>query len=349
MLGNVRARRAGLCVIAGTVLVGLSVFGPTASAANNPLSGWTEQGGDANWAVQGGGDTVYVVAPNPDYPAANGPASFFVSPFNAGGTFKVNITPNTETDDDYIGFAVGYTAPLNDEACTNEDTCDTSFILFDWKKATEVEGGNPLPTEEGGQEGFSLMKVAGARDLQNNNTAQHPNCFWTHEDVDNFCDVLGTDYGFGKGYSFGVTYSFQVTATTTQLKIVLLGTGGNANRTIFDVAPPGGTTFTAGRLAFYNYSQPNVEYGFDNGTVQATTTTTAAVTTTTAAAVTSTTAGSPGTTNATVGPPTKSTLVRTGPNSVVAAVELFGGVTLIVLGALMAAARGRRPDGAYYA
>jgi hypothetical protein len=337
-------------VIAGVVLLGLSVFGPSASAANNPLSGWTEQGGDANWAVQSGGDTVYVVAPNPDFPTANGPASFFVSPFNAGGTFKVNITPNTEPDDDYIGFAVGYTAPVNNEVCSNDDTCDTGFILFDWKKATEVEGGDPLPAEEGGQEGFSLMKVAGARDLQNNNTAQHPNCFWTHEDVANFCDVLGTDYGFGKGYSFGVTYSFQVTATTTQLKIVLLGTGGNANRTIFDVAPPGGTTFSAGRLAFYNYSQPNVEYGFDNGTVQATTTTTGAVPTTTAVTPTTTAGGGTATTSSpTVGPPLRSTLERTGPNSLATAVELFGGVALVLGGALMAAARGRRPDGAYYA
>jgi hypothetical protein len=334
--------------MAGAVLVGLSVFGPAATAANNPLSGWEQQGGDANWAVQPGGDTVYVVAPDPDFPHSNGPASFFVSPFNAGGTFKINITPNTEGDDDYVGFAVGYTAPINDEPCTNDDTCDTGFILFDWKKATEVEGGEALPVEEGGQEGFSLMKVNGARDLQNNNTPDHPACFWTHENVDGFCDVLDTDYGFGKGYSFGVTYTFQVTATPTQLKIVLLGTGGNANQTIFDVAPPGGTQFTAGRVAFYNYSQPEVEYGFDSGTVQATTTTTAITTTTTQ--VTPTTAGSTGTTTRpTVGPATRSSLVRTGPNDLVTTLELLGGVALIGLGALMAAARGRRPEGRYYA
>ena len=120
----------------------------------------------------------------------------------------------------------------------------------------------------------------------------------------------------------------------------------NANQTIFDQAPPGGTQFGAGRVAFYNYSQPNVEYGFDDGTVPNTTTTTAAPTTpsTTIAGVTSTTQ-----TNVTVGQATKSTLVRTGQSSLATTLELVAGALLIALGAGMSATRGKRPEGRFYA
>lgn len=349
MLGTVRARVAGLFVIAGVVLLALFVVGPSASAANVALSGWTQQGGVADWRVQPSGSSVKVVAPDPDFPRTNGQSSFFVSPFNAAGTFKVNLTPNTEADDDYIGFAVGYTAPVNNETCDVTTPCGTQFYLFDWKKATEVEGGQALTADQGGQEGFSLMHVRGARDLRNPDTGSHPACFWTHEDVDNFCEVLGTDFGFQKGYQFGITYTFQITYSASQLKIVLLGSGGNADRTIFDVAAPSGTPYPAGRFAFYNYSQPNTEYSFDDGTTAATSTTTTTGVVPTTLATTPTTAGPTGTTpRPTVGPVTRSTIVRTGPNSVAAMVELVGGLVLLMVGASMTAARGRRPEGVHF-
>jgi hypothetical protein len=329
--------------------MGLAVFGPSVSAANNSLAGWTMQGGVTNWQVQPAGNSVYVVAPNPDFPHTNGQASFFVSPANKSGTFKISITPNEEADDDYVGFALGYQAPVNNETCSNDETCNTSFLLFDWKKATEVEGGEALPPEDGGQEGFSLMKVAGARDLRNPDTSSHPACFWTHEDVDNLCDVLDTDYGFQKGYQFGITYTFQVTYSTSQLKIDLLGTGGNANTPIFDQAPPGGTQWPAGRVAFYNYSQPNAEYGLDDGTAPTTTTTTSPATSSTVANTSTTAAASSGTTSPTVGPATRSSIVRTGQNAATTSVELLGGAALLLIGAALTAARGKRPEGRFYA
>jgi hypothetical protein len=350
MLGTWRARTAGICVMAGVVLLALAALGPSAKAAANPLSGWTQQGGDANWQVQPSGNSVYVVAPNPDFDNTNGPASFFVSPANVSGTFNVTISANTESvgeESDYIGFALGYTAPLDGAECSNANKCATSFGLFDWKKETEKENGEALDPSAGGQEGFSLMRVAGVRDLQNNNTPDHPACFWTHEDVDNFCDLL-TDFGADKGYDFGVSYTFQVTYIPSKLKIVLKGTGGNPDKTIWDIGPPGGTSFPAGRFAFYNYSQPNVEYSFDDGTAPATTTTTS-VTPTTVAGNTTTTASAGGATTTIVGPVTKSSIVRTGPNSVVTMAELFGGVGLLMIGALLTAVRGRRPDGTHFA
>jgi thrombospondin-like protein len=342
MSGNLRGRAAGVLVIAGVVLLGLAALGPSVSAANAALSGWTPQGGAAGWQVQPAGDSVYVVAPNPDFPHSNGSPSFFVSPFNAASTFYVHIRPNNEADDDYVGFALGYTKPLNDSACQSAASCDTGFYLFDWKKAQELEGGTATAD---GHEGFSLMHVQGQHDMRNNNTPDHINCFWTHQDVANACDVLGTDFGAGKGYAFGTTYTFQVTYTASQLKVVLLANGANPDRTIFDVAPPGGTTFPAGRVAFYNYSQPEVEYGFDLTNAPNPTTTT-----TTTAAVTSTTARSTGTTTApTVGPAVSSSIVRTGPNSLATTIELTAGLLLLLAGAGMTAARGKRPEGRFYA
>jgi hypothetical protein len=191
------------------------------------------------------------------------------------------------------------------------------------------------------------MRVQGARDLQNNNTLDRPACFWTHQDVDNFCDVIGTQFGATQGYEFGVSYTFEVTYSPNIMRIILLGTGGNADRIIFSVGPPGGTTFNAGRFAFYNYSQPEVEYAFDDGTVQTPPTTT---TTTTLATTTTTTVAGGGatTTPPTVGPVTRSNIVRTGPSSYLTVVELVGGALLLALGAVLTATRGKRPQGSYY-
>ena len=352
MFGSLRARVAGICVIAGVTLLGLAVLSPSVNAAN-PLTGWTRQGGSANWQVQPAGDSVYVVQPNPNNDNANGPISFFVSPaavFNK--TFRVTISANQEAEEgDYIGFALGYQAPLGTGApnqCTDEATCNTNFYLFDWKEQTEIVGGAAEPSANGGQEGFSLMKVAGARDLQNNNTLDRPACFWTHQDVDNFCDVLGTRYGSNQGYSYGVAYTFEVVYTATQLKISFVNAQGTAvTPPVFDIAPTPGTQFPSGRLAFYNYSQPNVEYFFDDGTTPATTTTS---TTPTTIANTTTTAGATGTTTRpTVGPVTRSSLVRTGPDNLVTALQLSGGIVLLVAGAVLTATRGKRPQGRYYA
>jgi len=338
MLGRWRHRVGGLCVLAGIALVGVGAFGPSVQAANLTLSGWTPQGGAADWQVQPSGDTVKVNAPNPDNPQRNGSPSFFVSPFNAAGTFKVNITPDTEADNDYVGFALGYTKPINDSSCQSAATCDTGFYLFDWKRSQEQENGTDTTD---GHEGFSLMHVQGQHDLKNNDTTAHIACFWTHQNAANACDVLGTSYDLGKGYAVGISYTFQVTYSASQLKIVLLGSGGNPDTTIFEVAPASGT-FPAGRVAFYNYSQPNVTYGFDAGTTPATTTTTLASTSTTAAVA-------PSTTKATVGPAVGASIVRTGPNNRTTTIELATGFLLLVAGALMTGARGHRPDGRYYA
>lgn len=338
MWRRLRGRAAGMCVVAGVVLVGLGAFGPSANAANLALTGWTPQGGAAAWAVQPAGDTVEVNPPTPDSPHTNGSPSFFVSPFVAGGTFTVNLRPTTEADDDYIGFAVGYTKPLNDANCQGAASCDTGFYLFDWKQAQETESGTATTD---GHEGFSLMHVQGQHDMRNNDTTQHIACFWTHQNTANACDVLGTSFGAGKGYQQGVTYSFEITYTTTQLKIVLLGSGGAANTTIFDVAPPTNTTFPAGRFAFYNYSQPNAEYGFVDPSSPTSSSTSSSTTATTAATAT--------TTRATVGPAVSNSIVRTGPESLVTTIEVVGGLLLILAGAAMTATRGRRPDGRYYA
>ena len=338
MLRRLRGRVAGICVIAGVALVGLGAFGPSARA-NVALSGWTAQGGAAAWAVQGSGDSVKVNAPNPDSPQTNGSPSFFVSPFSAGGTFYVNLTPNLEADDDYIGFAVGYTKPINDATCQSAATCDTGFYLFDWKRAQEMEGTPPAATTDG-HEGFSLMHVQGQHDLRNNNTAAHIDCFWTHQTTAGACDVLGTSFGSGKGYQFGTTYTFQVTYTTTQIKIVLLGTGGNADTTIFDVAAAQGSPFPAGRLGFYNYSQPEVTYGVDTAAPTSSSTTSSSTSTTAAPGAS--------TTRATVGPAVSNSIVRTGPDSGVTTMEIASGLALILTGALMTAARGRRPEGRFY-
>ena len=344
MAGKGRRRAAAMCVMAGVGLLGLAAFGPSADAAPVALSGWTVQGGAANWQVQPAGNVVKVVPPAQDFPHSNGSPSMFVSPANVGGTFKINIEPLDEADDDYVGFALGYRAPIDDASCQSTNSCSTDFFLVDWKRAQEQENGAATTD---GHEGFSLMRVLSKHDMKNNNTPDHINCFWTHQTVQDACVVMDTDYGAGKGYAFGVTYTFQVTYTPNLLKVVLLGSGGNPDTEIFNVATTGNQQFQTGRLAFYNYSQPNVEYALDDGTTPPSTTSSSTTaptsTSTTAAAAVSTT------TRATVGPAVSSTIVRTGQSATATTVELLAGFSLLVVGAVMSAARGRRAEGTHFA
>jgi hypothetical protein len=377
--------------IFGVVLIGVASLSPSVKAAatdcpsnGQSLVGWSKEGyqgtGSPIWQTF---DTVdgrcaAVQVPPNDEVHTNGSPGFLVSPTNyfgpQTGEFEITLQayPEPAGDNDYIGFAMGYTDPIDkDAACANPDTgCNTDFVLFDWKKSQEYEGGQQ--TEQGFQ-GWSLMRVHGPKDLKNNDTSSHQPCFWTHEDVDGFCDVLATKFGpptaeGGMGYEDNIPYTFHVTYGADNIKIVLLGTAGNPNQTIFDVdAPQAGPQFAPGAVAFYNYSQPNVFYSFNDlqGAPATTTTTTdpnstssssSSTTSTTAVSTTSTTSGSTATTAGTtpttarpgVGPATQSTLQRTGIDSRTTTIELFGGVLFLALGAMLSAARGKRPEGVHF-
>lgn len=317
MKGLSRARIGVLSAAVGVLLVGLSVTGQSANAATNSLTNWTKQGapGAGTWTVANDGNSVTQ--------SINGAPTFFVSNFlKESATFTVDITPATSSDNDYVGVVLGYTAPMNDATCASAN-CSNSYILLDWKQEAEL----------GQEAGFHLTRVNGSFDVRDPN-AQLP-CFWDHTDSAT-CDQLATpSTGNTQGWAEGAKNTLKITYGPGNIKVE--NVGALATTTIFDVTG----TFPTGRVGFYNYSQANVTYAINDlaDPTAPTTTTTSTSTTSTTVVTTSTTRG-PITTLAT-------RIARTGPTDK-AGIELSLGAAFIALGAVLMAARGKRPEGRYY-
>ncbi len=193
------------------------------------LREWTSEGFPADWRPSDDGRSVVQLE--------NGEPSFFVSPeiFDRAvirGTFRIN----TGTDDDFVGFALGYSAPLSEAGDTPNDF---DLVLFDWKQGNQTEGGFT------GFEGFSLSRIRG-----NVPDERRMEAFWGHQPSE-LLEFLATDYSTAKGWRDRTAYRFEVVYSPTRIVVRI------DEETIFDVAG----TFPAGRFAFYNYSQPNVTYG----------------------------------------------------------------------------------------
>jgi hypothetical protein len=318
MKGLSRARIGALSAAVGVLLVGLSVTGPSASAATNSLSSWTKQGtaGAGTWTVAGDGNSVTGTS--------NGAPTFFVSPFlKESATFEVDITPSDSAENDWVGLVLGYTSPTTageNTTCASSD-CPNNYLLVDWKQTTEASG----------QAGFTLMRVNGNFNIRDN-TESLP-CFGTHAGTG--CTILDDGRADNFGWNEGAKNTLRVTYGPGSVKIENVGT--LATTTVLEATG----TFPTGRIGLYNYSQAATDFVVrDLADPNApTTTTTSTSTTSTTVAPTSTTQGSV-TTLAT-------RIVRTGPNDN-AGLELALGAVLIVVGALMTAARGKRPEGAYF-
>lgn len=320
--GTWRARAGAVLVVVGMVFVGLALRGEPALAATNTLAGWTQQGAATAgvWQVAGNGLSVNQTS--------NGAPTFFVSPTNySSATFTVTMTPETTSDDDYIGVVLGYTKPLNDATCGNAD-CPVDTLLLDWKKASQPTGAD---------EGLNLIRVNGTFNVRST-TDQIP-CFWTHV-ASNQCQVIATVEGANTGWVFDQPNILKITYSPNHIKVEKVT--GQTAATLIDQD----CTCPAGRIGFYNYSEANVTYGIaDLPSDPGTTTTTAAPTTTTVAPSTTT---PPTTVRAVIATTTTRVLARTGDNATTTSLQLLGGVALVAFGALLVGARGRRPGGRFY-
>ncbi len=214
--------------LAGLLTLALVALAWTpASAAFEDLSTWSKKGaGSGTWTVQPGNTMVTQTA--------NGNPTFFVSPDAYGdhlftGKMKVASTG----DDDLIGFAFGYQAPL--DASNNYN-----LYLFDWKRANQSSS----------YEGFALSRVNGT-------ITNYTPGFWSRTDSTGW-DTLATDYGSTRGWDPNTEYEFTLLYTPTQIKIDIKGGTGDflLGQTIFDISG----SFSEGRFAFYNYSQPQTQY-----------------------------------------------------------------------------------------
>lgn len=215
---------------------------------------------EANWEIADDGSVARQTV-NSEAP------TFLVSPdvyedVGIRGTFGVE----TGRDDDYIGFAVGYRAPI---AAEGHEEVDADFILFDWKQRRQGRG----------PEGFRLTYVKGRGDERVRTGSHGNNPLWnmrnrgdpdSGEPYIQFIPLADPPpEEFNKGWEDNTLYEFGLHYTPDVLIITIQG-GTEPyveERVIFSVdredLPPGlfpNDEFPSGRFAFYSLSQEQTAF-----------------------------------------------------------------------------------------
>ncbi len=174
----------------------------------------------------------------------NGQPTFFYSDFTVmGSTVEGVIRPGTG-DDDFIGFALGFEPG-------DSMSSDADYLLIDWKKGTQGFNFGAPSCSAGttANVGLAASSVFGIP------TADE---FWGHTNSDDVCSDLSnglmelaraTNLG-ATGWVSNTDYTFRFEFGPTNLKVYVDG--------MLELDIDG--TFANGRMAFYNFSQANINY-----------------------------------------------------------------------------------------
>jgi hypothetical protein len=211
--------RRSAAVLAGV----LAAFAcaPAALAAPVDLSTWSNTAG-GNWNVAG--DTSSVLQ------TVNGNSTIFYSGGqDQGKALSGTITVQTTSDDDFIGFVLGY----NDG---DQTSATADYILIDWKQGTQGSFGCSA------DKGLAISLVSGP--LANNSGA------WCKDPANNVTELARANTLGDTGWVDNQTYSFDLTFTDSLIEVFVNG--------ILELSVSG--VFANGSFGFYNYSQANVRY-----------------------------------------------------------------------------------------
>lgn len=210
-----------------------AVLATPALAAPVDLTGWQadvldDVPGNANWVVQPGNDSVLQTV--------NGlPTIFFKDGANAQGlALSGTIKVTTTSDDDYVGFVLGYS-----DGEINASNAD--FILIDWKQSDQFSGNMAY-------DGLSISRVSG------NAAAASEYDFWGHEGVVKElkrATTLGST-----GWADNTEYTFDLIFLPDLIQVKV----GGVLELSLTAAEAGLAAFDNGSFGFYNYSQSNVLY-----------------------------------------------------------------------------------------
>ncbi|WP_077337875.1 PEP-CTERM sorting domain-containing protein [Pseudocolwellia agarivorans] len=213
--------------IKATLLCSTLLFGSVAQAALVDLSTW-ESDGQGTWTVQAGNDSVIQTV--------NGiPGVFFENGNNARGTaISGEITVKTASDDDFIGFVLGY---QNDEL----RSASADYWLIDWKQNDQT-----FPGLGSSLDGLSLSHVV-------DGTAE--SSFWAHT-AGAVNEVARANNLGSTGWVDNTTYSFDIVHTPSLIQVKV---DGVVELSVSNI-DAGVAEFGDGAYGFYNYSQLNVEY-----------------------------------------------------------------------------------------
>lgn len=208
--------------LSASLLIGSGV----ANAALIDLSTW-EHDGNGTWATQGVNNDSVLQSINGQ------PTVFFENGSNARDTaISGNIQVGSTSDDDFVGFVLGY---QNDEL----SSASADYWLVDWKQGNQSYGGSTALA------GLALSHVT---------DGSVENYFWGHHTgIDEI--ARGSNLG-STGWVVGTTYSFDIihTASLIQVKV-----DGNVELSV-SATTAGVSEFNDGAYGFYNYSQNNVLY-----------------------------------------------------------------------------------------
>jgi hypothetical protein len=191
-----------------------------AQAAPTDLSTWTKEG-SGNWVLAPDNNSVTQTQ--------NVNPGVFYSDFDSiGRSLSGTVKVNTSSDDDFIGFVVGFNpGDMTDGA--------SEFLLIDWKQTNQGSFGCNADV------GLSVSRVSTG--LADNRGA------WCH-DANGVTELARATNLGSTGWTDQQTYTFDIQYSATNLKVFVDGA------LEFDLAG----TFTDGRFGFYNYSQQNVTY-----------------------------------------------------------------------------------------
>ncbi|MBU0555255.1 MAG: PEPxxWA-CTERM sorting domain-containing protein [Alphaproteobacteria bacterium] len=204
------------------LMCGAAALAAPAMAVEVPvdLTGWTQEGA-GTWNVQPGNDSVLQTL--------NSNPGVFYSDYSAfGNQLSGTITVNTRTDDDFVGFVVGYDP--------GELAGPSDFLLIDWKKGNQSSFGCSASA------GLAISQVSSG--LANNSGA------WCHDSAQGVTELArGATLG-ATGWTELTTYSFDIAYTSSNIKVWV------DDVLQFDIDG----SFSNGRFGFYNYSQQTVLY-----------------------------------------------------------------------------------------
>jgi len=206
------------CLLSGTVM-----------AAGTPvdLTGW-EANGAGTWNVSASKDDVFQTQ-------NNGSTMFHNDKNSQGLALSGEITVTSASDDDFIGFVLGF----KDGDLLN---ASADYILIDWKQGNQIWNG------ASGDAGLAISRVSG--DLGTAYTTDA----WGH--TGKVTELQRATNLGSTGWLDNTTYSFDLifTASLIQVKV-----NGVTELSLAGTFANGGA-FSNGSFGFYNYSQPNVLY-----------------------------------------------------------------------------------------
>jgi len=174
--------------------------------------------------------------------SVNGQPTLFYSDFTAQGSAMTGQITVSGSDDDFIGFVLGYQP--GDTSNSN-----ANYLLNDWKGGTQSYNfGSPSASGGGTAEaGLAVSRVTGTPDADE---------FWQHRNLSGTpassgVEELARANTLGStGWSRNTTYDFTFDFGPNNLDVYV------DNVLQFSLAG----AFADGRLGFYNFSQAGVTY-----------------------------------------------------------------------------------------